>query len=67
MGSLTGPPLWRGQLEERTALAEMLAASVVISMFFLLGYAGRCLINRQRLNAWEQAWRAIEPQWTRQR
>lgn len=66
-GSLTGPPLRPGQLGERIAVAEMLAASVAISMFFLLGWAGRCLINRQRLNDWEQAWRVIEPQWTRQR
>ena len=66
-GSLTGPPLRPGQLGERIAVAEMLAASAVISMFFLFGWAGRCLINRQRLDDWEQAWRVIEPQWTRQR
>ena len=52
---------------EHEAVAEMLAAAAVISMFFLFGWAGRCLINRQRLNEWEQAWRVIEPQWTRQR
>jgi len=66
-GSLTGPPLRPRQLEERIAVAEMLAASVVISMFVLLGCAGRCLMKRQRLNDWEHAWRVTEPQWTRQR
>ena len=66
-GSLTGPPLRPGQLEERIAVVEVLAACAGISMFFLLGYAGRRLINRQRLNEWEQAWRSTEPQWTQQR
>ena len=66
-GSLSGSPLRPGQLEERITVAEMLAASAVISVFFLFACGGRCLINRQRLNDWEQAWRVIEPQWTRQR
>jgi hypothetical protein len=66
-GSLTGSPLRPRQLNERTDVAEILAASVVIPLFFVLGYAGRRLINRQRLGEWEQAWRSIEPQWTRQR
>jgi hypothetical protein len=66
-GSLTGPPLRPGQLEERIAVVEVLAACAGISVFFLLGYAGRRLINRQRLSEWEQAWRSTEPQWTQQR
>ena len=66
-GSLTGPPLRPGQLEERIAVAEVLAACVVISVFSLLGCGGRCLLNRQHRDEWEQEWRAIEPQWTRQR
>jgi len=66
-GSLTGPPLRPGQLEERVGVAEVLAGYAGISLFFLLGCAGRCLINRQHRDEWEQGWRAVEPQWTRQR
>lgn len=65
-GSPTGRPLQRTQLQGRTAVAGVVTAAVLGIVFYLAGGAGRFLLNRRRLAAWDKAWRAVGPRWTRQ-
>src|SRR5271165_920543 len=66
-GSLTGQPLRRSQVQWRSALAAVLTVCVLALLLSLAGCAGRHLLGRRRLADWDRAWRAVEPQWTRQR
>jgi hypothetical protein len=65
-GSPTGRPLQRAQLQGRTAVAGVVTAAVLGIVFCLAGGAGRFLLSRRRLAAWDKAWRAVGPHWTRQ-
>ncbi len=64
-GRLTSPPLGHGQIQS-WVLMFALIAPVLLALVLLvaLGVAGR-LLDRRRLASWEQAWSAVEPQWTR--
>ena len=66
-GSLTGQPLRRSQLQARIAMAESLTVLVLGLLARLADRARRRLFSRRRLANWDQAWRAVEPQWTGQR
>jgi len=64
-GSAVGPPLAHRQVlaDEVTAAA---AATVTLGIMLLcLAWAGRRVLDRHRLAAWEAAWAAVGPQWTR--
>jgi hypothetical protein len=54
----------------RTAVAREATAAVVATatlgiMLLCLAWAGRWVLNRRRLAAWEKSWAVIGPQWTK--
>jgi hypothetical protein len=64
-GTPTGPPPSRGAValdQAGAAAAGVVALGVVL---LCLACAGRRVIHRRRLAAWETAWAAVGPQWTR--
>jgi cytochrome c-type biogenesis protein CcmH/NrfG len=64
-GELTAPPLPRSQIQGWVLMMTVLATAVLALMLLAaMGLLGRVL-ERQRLANWEQAWSAVEPQWTR--
>jgi hypothetical protein len=64
-GAPTGPPLSHRMALVREATAAA-AATVVLGIFLLcVALAGRLVFDRRRLAAWEAAWAAVGPQWTR--
>jgi hypothetical protein len=65
-GSLTGPPVGRSQLQARDATAAVLTPLVLGILLCFAGHAGRALLAQRRLDAWDRAWRAVEPRWTQQ-
>ncbi|HEY4463037.1 MAG TPA: hypothetical protein VGN41_10285, partial [Streptosporangiaceae bacterium] len=65
-GSRTGPPLLQPQLQARVAAAAVLVPLVLGLLLCFAGHAGRALLARRRLDAWDRAWRAVEPRWTQQ-
>jgi hypothetical protein len=65
-GSLTGPPIRRSQLQARVATAAVLTPLVLGLLLCFAGHAGRALLAQRRLDAWDRAWRAVEPRWTQQ-
>ena len=65
-GLWSGPPLRHPAV---TVLVDgaMAAAPVVLAITLLsVAFAGRRLLDRQRLAAWETDWTTVGPQWTRQ-
>src|ERR1019366_4933982 len=64
-GKLTGPPLQAAQITSRAiaiaALTPAALAVVLLSALLLI----RCLLDRRRLAAWDAAWLAVGPRWTR--
>jgi hypothetical protein len=64
-GELIAPPLPRSQIQGWVLMMTVLAAAVLaLLLLAAMGLLGRAL-ERQRLASWEQAWSAVEPQWTR--
>jgi hypothetical protein len=64
-GELIAPPLPRSQIQGWVLMMTVLAAAVLaLLLLAAMGLLGRVL-ERQRLASWEQAWSAVEPQWTR--
>ncbi len=64
-GTLTGRPLQRNQIGGWVPMLALIAPVVLaLVLLVVVGIAGR-LLDRRRLAGWEQAWSAIEPQWTR--
>jgi len=66
-GSLTGPPLGQSDVQARVAAATLLTPLVLGLLLCYAGHAGRLVLARRRLADWDQAWRAVEPGWTRHR
>lgn len=66
-GSPTRAPLQAGLLRENVALAECLTVYALAIVAFLIARAGRILLDRCRLAAWEEEWRSIGPRWRQQR
>ena len=63
-GSPTGPPPSRGAPVASEALAAAVATVVLGIVLWSLAGAGRWVLDRRRLAAWEAAWAAVGPQWT---
>jgi hypothetical protein len=63
-GHVQGPPLTPGQARDRviTAVAAALAALAVLLAG--LSIAGRWVLSRRRLAAWDAAWQQTGPRWT---
>jgi hypothetical protein len=49
----------------REATAAVVATATLGIMLLCLAWAGRWVLNRRRLAAWEKAWAVIGPQWTK--
>ena len=64
-GFPAGAPLRPAQQRQRTALAEPLTVSALAVVARLIAGAGRGLLDRRRIAAWEKEWRAIGPLWSR--
>ena len=63
-GSPTGPPPSHGAAVASEALAAAFASVALGAVLWWLAGAGRWVLDRRRLAAWEAAWAAIGPQWT---
>jgi hypothetical protein len=64
-GTPTGPPPNRGAVVPDEAAAATVAVVVLASVLLCLARAGRWVLDRRRLAAWEAAWATVGPQWTR--
>jgi hypothetical protein len=49
----------------REATAAVVATATLGIMLLCLAWAGRRVLDRRRLAAWEEAWAVVGPQWTR--
>jgi hypothetical protein len=64
-GSPTAPPLnHRGVAADEEA-AAVTATAALAAALLCLARCGRWMLNRRRLAAWEAAWAAVGPQWTK--
>jgi len=63
-GSPTGLPPSHGAAVASEALAAAFASVALGAVLWWLAGAGRWVLDRRRLAAWEAAWAAIGPQWT---
>jgi hypothetical protein len=66
-GQLTDPPLEHSQVTGRANLACGLAIAVLAVTLIVAGLAGRWVLNRRRLAAWDTDWLATEPRWSPRR
>jgi hypothetical protein len=64
-GSPTGPPLNRGAVLGREAMAAVFVPIVLGWGLLFLAEAGRWVLDRRRLAGWDAAWAAVGPQWTK--
>jgi hypothetical protein len=66
-GKLTPPPLQPAQISDRTwAVGALASGAVGLCLLAALWIAHRLAVRR-RLAAWDAAWSAVGPQWTRGR
>jgi hypothetical protein len=63
-GHVQVPPLTPGQAQDRVITAAAAALAALAVLLAGLGIAGRCVLNRRRLAAWEAAWQLTGPRWT---
>jgi hypothetical protein len=64
-GSPADPPLNHRHVVALEATAVVIATATLGIMLLCLAWAGRRVLDRRRLAAWEAAWAAVGPQWTR--
>jgi len=64
-GSLAGPPPSYDAPVAGEALAAAAATVALGMVLWWLGRAGRWGLDRRRLAAWEAAWAAVGPQWSK--
>jgi hypothetical protein len=64
-GTPTGPPPSRGVVVFDQAGSVAVGVVALGAMLLCLACAGRRVLDRRRLAAWETAWAAVGPQWTR--
>lgn len=64
-GSPTAPPLRHHGVAADKVAAAVTATAALGTALLCLAWAGRWMLNRRRLAAWEAAWAAVGPQWTR--
>jgi hypothetical protein len=65
-GHVQAPPLTAAQARDRVITAAAAALAALAVLLAGLGIAGRCVLNRRRLAAWEAAWRLTGPRWSHQ-
>jgi hypothetical protein len=63
-GQVQTPPLTAVQARDRVITAAAAALAALAVLLAGLGMAGRCVLNRRRLAAWEAAWRLTGPRWS---
>ncbi|HMG62566.1 MAG TPA: hypothetical protein VK599_06420 [Streptosporangiaceae bacterium] len=63
-GHVQNPPLTASQARDRVITAAAAALAALAVLLTGLGIAGRCVLNRRRLAAWEAAWRRTGPRWS---
>jgi hypothetical protein len=61
----TGPPPDNWAVLTRQAAAPVVVSAALGIALLCLAGAGRWVLDRRRLAAWEAAWAAVGPQWTR--
>jgi hypothetical protein len=66
-GQLTDSPLQHSQVTGRANLARVLAVTALAVTLLVLGLAGRWVLDRRRLAAWDTDWLATEPRWSPRR
>lgn len=64
-GAITTPPLLSSQVHGWELMCAVLAPVLLGLLLAMALGAARGLLDRRRLASWEQAWSAVEPQWTR--
>jgi hypothetical protein len=64
-GSPTDVPLTHRAVVARAVTAAAVAPVALLMLLVCLACAGRWLLGRRRLAAWELAWSVVEPQWTK--
>jgi len=64
-GSPAGSPPDHWAVLTREATAAVVAGATLAITLLCLAWAGRRVLDRRRLAAWEAAWAAVGPQWTR--
>src|SRR5262249_48427224 len=64
-GSPPGPRLNNRQARATEVTGAAAASATLGIMLLCLAWAGRRVLDRRRLAAWEAAWAAVGPQWTR--
>jgi hypothetical protein len=65
-GHVQTPPLTADQAHDRTLLTAIGALAVLAVTLACLGLAGRSVLNRRRIAAWEADWRVTGPRWSPQ-
>lgn len=60
-------PLQPEAVPEREALAALGAVTGLGGLLLVTGLAGRGLLNRRAMTAWDADWQATEPRWTSRR
>jgi hypothetical protein len=63
-GQLTDSPLAHSQVTGRADLARALAVAGLAVALIIVGLAGRWVLNRRRLAAWDTDWLAAERRWS---
>jgi hypothetical protein len=66
-GIVTAPPVPASQIRDWVFLMAVLAPIVLALMLLALMALFARILERRRLATWEQAWSAVEPQWSRRR
>ena len=64
-GRLTDPPLLRSQVRGWVFMVAVIAPVVLALLLMVALGLSRQVLERRRMASWEQAWSAVEPQWTR--
>jgi hypothetical protein len=65
-GRVQSPPLTTAQARGRVVMTVTVALAALAVLLAVLGLAGRWVIDRRRLAAWEEAWRLTGPRWSHQ-
>jgi hypothetical protein len=64
-GSPVGPPTNHRLKVANGATAAVIATAALGMVLLCLAWAGRWALDRRRLAAWEAAWAAVGPHWTK--
>jgi hypothetical protein len=59
------PPLRHAQVEGQAVMAATAAITALAMLLGVAGFFARRVADRRRLAAWDAAWRAAGPKWSR--